>query len=219
MVAGAAFGLALMLKPTLLLMAPVALLAGGHRRALIASSVTCACALALSIVVHGVGPWIAWLTVAPDYLARIAADPRYRTAIIAPTGLVIRLGATGWLLTICRIGLVVVGATLVAGVFRIRGASPALRVVALVGASLLATPYAMNYETALLAPAAAFAVIEAEGVRRLGLGLAVYVSLASAGLPNIGGFAFPIFLGLALWFFAPAAVMPIGRSPSVFRSR
>ncbi len=198
-VAGAVLGLAIMLKPTLLLMTPIALLAGGHWRALVAAGLTCVCVLGLSVILYGVGPWNDWVTVAPTYLARIAADPRYRTAIIAPTALAIGLGVTGWPLAVCRIGFAVAGAGLAAGVFRLKGASPALRLLALIGGSLLATPYAMNYETALLSPAAALAVVEARGLRRLAFAAVAYLALALAGLPNIGVLAFPVFLGLALW--------------------
>jgi hypothetical protein len=204
--AGVLIGLALMLKPTLLLMAPVALLAGGHWRALFATGLTCATILAVSLLLFGVGPWIDWITVAPGYLARIAADPRYRTAIIAPTGLAIRLGVVGWALTASRMVFAVTGAVLATAVFRRTGSSPALRLVALVGGSLLAAPYAMNYECALLAPAAALAVSEAKGRRGLGIAVAAYLALALAGLPDIGAFAFPIFLILTLWRGAPASI-------------
>jgi hypothetical protein len=204
--AGVALGLAAMLKPTLLLMVPVALIAGGYWRTLLAAGVTCAAVMALSIALWGLGPWIDWLTVAPDYLARIAADPRYRTAIIAPTGLAIGLGAAAWPLTVCRIGFAVAGVALAAGVFRRGGASPALRLVAVIGGSLLATPYAMSYETALLAPVAALGVIEASGRPRFWLAVVGYLALALAGLPNIGAFAFPIFLVLALWPTASASI-------------
>jgi hypothetical protein len=197
--AGVAFGLAVMLKPTLLLMAPVALIAGGYWRALWSMAATCAVALALSIVVDGVGPWIAWLTVSPGYLARIAVDPRYRTAIIAPTGLAIRLGVTGWPLAACRFFLALLGAAMAALGFRAKGGDRSLRLVALVGGSLLAAPYAMNYETTLLAPAAALTLVDAGSPRRLWLAAAAYVALAFAGLPNVGAFALPVFLILAIW--------------------
>jgi hypothetical protein len=215
--AGVAFGLALMLKPTLLLMVPVALLAGGHWRALFATALTCAAVMAVSILLYGVGPWIDWLTVAPGYLARIAVDPRYRTAIIAPTGLAIRLGVTGWPLTACRIGLAAVGAALAAGVFRLKSARPALRLVAVVGGSLLAAPYAMNYETAILAPAAALAVCESRSPRDLAL--VAYFALALAGLPHIGAFAFPVFLVVTLGGTGLSAKLkPRARSPDERRS-
>ena len=197
--AGAALGVALMLKPTLLLMTPLALLVGGHRRAFCAMGVTCALVVGLSIAAYGAEPWIAWLTVAPPYLTHMAGDPRYRTAIIAPTGLVIRLGLSGWPLTICRIGFLVIGAAVAALVFRDRRSGPDLRLIAIAGGSLLAAPYAMNYETALLAPAAAFAVVVgADTTGRFWPAVAAYVALALAGLPNIGVFAFPVFLVLAL---------------------
>jgi hypothetical protein len=169
----------------------------------------CAAIMAVSILLYGVGPWIDWLVVAPKYLARIAVDPRYRTAIIAPTGLAIRLGVTGWPLTACRIGLAVAGAALAAGVFRRESSSPAFRLVALVGGSLLAAPYAMNYETALLAPAAALAVCEAQTPRRLQVAIVAYVALALAGFPNISAVAFLIFLTMASIDFAREAAKPL----------
>jgi hypothetical protein len=215
-VAGVALGLAVMLKPTLLLMAPVALLAGGHWRALLATGLTCAAVMAASIVLYGVGPWIDWLTVAPGYLARISVDSRYRAAIIAPTGLAIRFGVTGWPLTACRIGLAMTGAALAAGIFRLNGASPAFRLVAMVGGSLLAAPYAMNYETTLLAPAAALAVCESRALRTVGLAVVAYLALALAGLPNIGAFAFPVFLAVTLW--RAWTLRSPARSPSEHRS-
>ena len=214
--AGVALGLALMLKPTLMLMVPVALLAGGHWRALIASGLTCAAILAVSILVYGVGPWIDWLTVAPRYLARISVDSRYRTAIIAPTGLAIRLGVTGWPLTTLRVAFAITGAALAAGIFRMKSASSASRLVALIGGSLLAAPYAMNYETTLLAPAAALAVCESRALRTVGLAVAAYLALAVAGLPDVGAFAFPVFLAVTLW--SAWTLKPLARSPDERRS-
>ena len=215
--AGVALAPALMLKPTLMLMVPVALLAGGHWRALLAAGLTCAAVLGLSILLYGLGPWIDWLTVAPGYLAHISVDSRYRTAIIAPTGLAIRLGLNGWPLTTLRIAFAITGATLAAGVFRMKNASSASRLVALVGGSLLAAPYAMNYETALLAPAAALAVCDSPALRGLALAVVAYLALALAGLPNVGAFAFPVFLAVTLW--SAWTLKPLARSPDERRSR
>ena len=159
--AGVALGLALALKPTLLIMAPLALAATGRWRALAGAVVAGGAAVGLSAILFGVQPWIEWLTVAPGYLAKIGTDPRYATAIISPAVLASQLGLSGPTAWLWKGLCVAAGAAIaVVGLRRARG-SAVSKLAFLVGGSLIASPYAMNYETALLAPVAALALTTA----------------------------------------------------------
>ena len=195
--AGAALGLVLALKPTLLLMAPLMLLAGGQWRAFIATGLTGLAAIGLSALAFGIRPWIDWVIVAPGYLARISEDPRYITGIIAPSVLANRLGFGPGAALAWRLAWIAVGALIAVVAGRRKGLPTAGRVTAMVVASLVASPYAMNYETTLLAPGAAIALVAADDLKTRILAVAAYCVLALAGLPTIGAYAFLAYAVLA----------------------
>jgi hypothetical protein len=195
--AGALLGAAAAFKPTILLMAPVALLGGGHWKSLISAGVTGLALVGLSALLWGPGLMFEWLTYAPPYLAAITSDTRYVTAIVAPAGLAAQLGLTGDALLVWRCAFVVVAATGAFLVFR-RTRTLWPRLSALFGASLLATPYAMNYEMTLLLPGAVLAMMTVEGVRSRWLSFGAYWAMVFAGLPVVGGVSFLIYLALTL---------------------
>jgi hypothetical protein len=149
-----------------------------------------------------------WLAVAPSYLAHITHDPRFQTSIVTPLGLALQLGVNGWALTLWRVAFVALGVALAAQTFR-RPKPIATRLTVLFGGSLMVSPYAMNYETALLAPGAVLAMLTARDSRGRVIALAAYVALATAGFPGVSAGALLIFLAL---FLAPNLNRP--RPPS-----
>ncbi len=194
--AGILLGLAAAFKPTVLLMAPVAMMAGGHWRSLIAAGLAGLAMMALSVLFWGVQPWLAWFAYAPNYLATITANHAYVLGIVAPTGLAARLGLDGDLLLLWRCAFALMGGLATVLVFR-RTKALWPRLTALFAASVLATPYAMNYEMALILPGAVLALITARTLRSQILALAAYWGLAFAGLPSVGSYSIFIFLVFA----------------------
>jgi hypothetical protein len=195
--AGALLGAAAGFKPTILLMAPVALVGGGHWRSLISAGVCGLALVGLSALIWGPGLWLEWLAYAPHYLTAITANTRYVTAIVAPAGLAAQLGLGGVALLVWRFVFMAAAAV---GAFLVFRRTRALwaRLSALFGASLLATPYAMNYEMTLLLPGAVLALMAVEGARARWLAFGAYWALVFAGLPVVGGVAFLLYIGLTL---------------------
>ncbi len=100
-------------------------------------------------------------------------------------------------LTLWRAAFALIALALAIAVFRRTGAL-APRLAALFGASLLASPYAMTYETTLLAPGAVLALLAAPDRRAGIMAAAAFAALALAGFPPFSAAAFLIFLALAL---------------------
>jgi len=147
--AGALLGVAAAIKPTLFILAPFALVAGGHWRSLIFAGGGGLCAIALSALCFGVEPWFAWFDAIPRFQALFLENETLVRTAVSPYALGVRYGfESGWIIVVC-------GAVALAGViFTFRATDDvAARLVALFGGALLMTPYAMNYELALLAPA------------------------------------------------------------------
>jgi hypothetical protein len=195
--AGALLGAAAAFKPTVVLMAPLALIGGGHWRSLIWAGITGLGLAALSGLLWGFDHWLVWLTYAPNYLAAITSNRAYVTAIVAPAGLAARLGLVGPQLLAWRLAFALIGAAGAVLVFR-RSKSLWARLTALFGASLVAAPYAMNYELTLLIPGAVLALFTVGPGRPRTLAFGAYWSLALAGLPVIGPLLVFVYLALAL---------------------
>jgi Glycosyltransferase family 87 len=195
--AGVLLGAAAAFKPTVLMMAPAALIGGRHWRSLIVSGLTGLAFVGLSALIWGPGLWFTWLAYAPRYLAAITGNPDYVTAIVAPAGLAAQLGLSGSWLLAWRLAFAGAGCVAAVLVFR-RSRALWPRLTALFGASLIATPYAMNYETTLLLPGAVLALLSVWGARARGLAFGAYWALAFAGLPVVGPLAVFVYFALAL---------------------
>ena len=199
--AGACLGVAAAFKPTVLLMAPVALIAGGHWRAMLGAALAGLMVVVLSVAAFGLGPWQAWIAAEPAFADHIIHNLRYFTGIITPTGLALQLGLTGWAGVAWRVGFAVVGVVMTVMVFR-RMTDLAPRLTALIGGGLLVSPYVMTYETALLAPGAVLAMLTASetpvGARRVVIAALAFVALTVAGFPNVGAGALLVFLALSM---------------------
>lgn len=195
--AGACLGVAAAFKPTVLLMAPIALIAGGHWRAMLGAALAGLMVVVLSIAAFGLGPWQAWIAAASGFSDHIIHNPRYFTGIITPTGLALQLGLTGWAGVLWRGVFAVVGIVMAVMVFR-RTTDLAPRLTALLGGGLLVSPYVMTYETALLAPGVVLAMLTAPGGRPRIIAALAFVALAVAGFPNVGAAALLVFLALSM---------------------
>ncbi len=170
--AGVLFGL-LAYKPQFALMIPVALLAGGHWRAMLAAAATVAMASAATLIAFGLTPWRAFLASLP-FTRRVVLEggglePYKLQSVFAAVRLI---GGTVELAYAAQ-GFVACLVTLALW-FLWRGCVDArLKLAGLVLASLLVTPYVLDYDLVVLGPALAallsFAV--ARGVPAYGLSL------------------------------------------------
>jgi len=148
--AGVLFGLAAAVKPQLLMLLPLALVAQARWRTIVATGVTGLVLCAAAMAVWGLEPWIQWL----------GALPRFEQLVSHARGLVANAITPYSALTFWRLNgawsllLAPLAAGWVWTTFR-RDADFADRLMALFGGAFLISPYAMNYELALFAPATA----------------------------------------------------------------
>ena len=153
-VAGVFFG-ALCYKPHFALLVPVALAAGGHWRALLATFAAATALCLLSLSVFGCDTW-------HDYLAAAAASPAvYQsgrisfTGFINPFGAVLMLGGTPRMAYRVQALTILAAVALVAYVWR-RGLSLPIRAATLAAATLAALPIGLFYDLMLAAIATAW---------------------------------------------------------------
>jgi len=191
--AGVLTALAAAIKPQALLMAPVALAACGALEAALAAGLAFAALGAASLALYGPGAWGAWLASLPTFQGAIARTPHLGAAVITPAWAARELGLGGAAAAACTAAFAVAGASLVWRTFR-RGGEAAPRLAALASASLMAAPYAMSYDGALVAPAAAALAISGLERRRplqlaLALGSTLLITAPYLGLVGLLGFA------------------------------
>jgi len=190
--AGLLFGIAAAVKPQFAILVPVALLAGRHWRT-IAGSVAGFSAMLLLSLPFGLFLW-------PDWLAMIGKHP----SIVSGYGLDV-LGATP-LLALKVLGLplwldvpfVLLAIWLVWRAFRADDVKK--QVLVLLAATLIASPYAIRYEVAMLAPSLLDALL-AGTVRGLLIALPLYCLNVLAIVPAL-------IVSLVAATFAPAAKGP-----------
>jgi hypothetical protein len=162
-IAGCLIGVAAALKPQLLILAPLALIAGGHYRALI-SAAAAGLTVVLLTLPFGVGIWLDWVSALPQFLETVE-KLKILGRGITPTAMLWNIGITGPAQFVASLGFGLLAATAVWNVFRYQ-TDVALRLVALIGGGLWCSPYAMNYELALLAPAAALFMLQGRAGER-----------------------------------------------------
>jgi hypothetical protein len=151
--AGVLLGIAAAVKPQLLVLFPLALALEARWRALAAAIGAGGAMCAISAAVLGVSPWFEWIAALPRFSALInGAD--YLPMTITPTGALVRLGLGGPPLLAAQTAFSAAGVGVVWWAFT-RATTPAQRLTALIGGSLLIAPYALKYELAAIAPAAA----------------------------------------------------------------
>lgn len=203
--AGMWFGL-LAYKPQLGLLLPLALAAGGHWRTIATAGLTVAATVALSAALFGLEAWTAFAGSAgraSDAILRDGATgwPPIQTAFAA-----IRLWGGGVGAAYAAQAVVTLAAAAATVHLWHRPSPFALRAAALLVGSLLATPYAMDYDLTLLGPALAFWAAHAlrHGFRRWE---ASALALAWAA-PLIGRSA-ALHLGLPVGFAALALLFAL----------
>lgn len=144
-VAGALLGL-LVFKPQLAVLVPVALLAGGHRRALIAAGCSAAGLSLASLAVFGTATWVDWfrlmLGATPQFSQWEATGRQSGMSVFACVYAICHADA---LSRLAQDMMIVVAALLVALVFRMPGRQ-SLRAAALLLAIGLAAPHYSNYD-------------------------------------------------------------------------
>lgn len=208
--AGVLFGIAGMIKPPLLLLAPVALAGGGYWRAFIAAGVTAGVIGLLSLALFGLDAWLTWLSVLPGFRDLVIGFPPLLRNAVTPYAMAVRLG---WLPDAATALAALVAVPLALLAFA-RSRDLAVRLAALVGGALLISPYAMNYELAALAPALAAARLRKPGdVLVLTMwGTCLFATVSLAGLLAGYGWA------LARLIRPPAPAYPNRASAAVSRS-
>jgi Glycosyltransferase family 87 len=148
--AGVLFGLAAAVKPQLLMLLPLALIAEGRWRTIVATGVTGLALCAVSAAVWGLQPWFEWL----DALARFERLVSHSSGLVA-NSITPYAALTFWRIEgTWALLLAPAAAFWVWTTFR-RGGDLADKLMALFGGAFLISPYAMNYELALFAPATA----------------------------------------------------------------
>lgn len=145
---GLLFGLAVLLKPHAVVLAPVALLAARDYRALIWAAGVSGTGLLLSAVIWGMQPWLAWIHALSRFDAIVRSDGILMRGVTI-TALATSLNAPSWIYLFGSAW----GVVLVWRVFR--QDHPALHRLAAFGCGcILSVPYAMNYDLAALQIAA-----------------------------------------------------------------
>lgn len=149
--AGCLFGVAAAIKPQLLILTPLALIASQQYRALYSAAFT-AIAMVVFTLPLGVSLWFDWLAALPKFLLIVEKlDILGRN--VTPVGIFWNIGVTGIELKLIGVIFACFATLIVWNVFR-NDTDWTKRLVALVGGGLWCSPYAMNYELAILAPAA-----------------------------------------------------------------
>ncbi|MFI4935226.1 MAG: glycosyltransferase family 87 protein [Caulobacterales bacterium] len=220
--AGVLFGLAGSIKPQTLILLPVAMIAIGQWRVLVSAGVTAALAALASVAVFGLHAWLEWLAAVPRFEHFIMTTPGLQRGVITPTGLGVTLALDPGSLATWRL-LFAVGAVALAWfVFR-NTQDPARRLAALLGGGLFISPYAMHYDAALLAPAAALMLTHRAAPRAWITALAAGAVLCCAAIPHWGAAAVILFVlmvaltredATAPALGVPAPQMARGESPA-----
>jgi hypothetical protein len=147
---GMLMGAAALIKPTTLLLVPIALIARRRYRALWAWLLTGLFGVLASLLLFGASAWLAWFRALQDFQALFFASPSLLSDAITPLALTARAGIDAWLLLLVWAGVAI---ALTWIVFR-RELSIADQMIALFGGALFMSPYSMDYELAVLVPAA-----------------------------------------------------------------
>lgn len=156
--AGTLFGVAATIKPQILILAPLALLAGRHYSALISSIAAGTLIGGVSAIVFGVDMWLAWAQSLPTFLDAVRHNGVSGYGV-TPGSLAWHLGLQGTGALVLKLLLGLAGVVLCWRVFRITDSLPE-RLAAMIGGGFLVLPHAMGYELAILAPAAAMYVLK-----------------------------------------------------------
>ena len=194
--AGVLFGMAAAIKPQLLMLLPLALVAEARWRTIVATGVTGLSLCAASVAVWGLTPWFEWLNALPRFEALVTHAHLLVANAITPYSALVYWGEKGtWALLLAPAAAFWVWRT-----FR-RPSDMADRIIALFGGAFLISPYAMNYELALFAPATAIYLARTKDTRWPGYVLA---AIAQAVVVHPAFFNLAVTLTLPLQKALPA---------------
>ena len=155
--AGLLITLAGILKPSMLVFAPVALAAGGHWRAFAAAAVATLAAGAVTTLAFGAERWLEWYEAISGFAAVL--EGRGIVERVVTLNIAIQsLGLPGGVELALRVAGGLLGLVLCALIFR-RTADPGARLVGLYGTALFASPYAMGYDLMVMLPVAAWVML------------------------------------------------------------
>jgi hypothetical protein len=191
--AGVLFGLAGVIKPQAMLLLPVALFALGAWRAM-AMTAFCAAAVAVaSALVFGAHAWVDWFAAVSRFEDWVMKSPGLVRGMITPTALGMSMGLDPGALATWRLGFGLGAIAMVWFVFR-STEDPARRLTALFGGALFITPYAMHYDAALLAPAAALMLTHRSRPGEWIVAIVASALLCCAAIPHWGAAAVTLFI-------------------------
>jgi len=203
LIAGVLLGMAAALKPQVLVLAPLGLAAARDWRTLLAATATGAGLCAASAALWGAQTWIDWLAALPRFQHEVVgADPGLTRALISAPAAFELMGLPGALAYL----LAPPAGLLVWWTFRVREDALA-RSAAMLGGALLISPYAMHYDAALLAPAAAAGMARIKDRAWL-LEFSVCCLFASSMAFRV----VPVLMGLAVAVIACCRAAPQQRS-------
>lgn len=147
--AGVALGL-LAYKPHFLVLPAVLALVLGNRQVLAGMIVTVAALVGLSVALYGIEPWLAWLPASSRQFSYLASGDLPLPRVISVYGFVLYATGRVSLSLAVHAMFAIAAALLVVEVWR-RADDPMLRVVTLAVGCVFVTPYAFDYDLAVLA--------------------------------------------------------------------
>lgn len=201
--AGALLG-CLAYKPQLGLLLPLALLAGGHWRAVLAAGATVVALFAVSAGLFGLENWVRLPASMSEAQHLILDQGRAGWAILQSAfSAVRRWGGSATMGYAVQVPIALAVAATVFAVWRSRAAHE-LKAATLIVGSLMATPYVIDYDLTVLGPAIAF--LAAHGLRR-GFGRWMASALALAWIAPLAGRVALGELGLPLGFASLALLL------------
>ena len=157
MLAGALLGTAAAIKPQMLVLAPIALVAGGYFAALWASIAAGLAMILMSAAIFGAGIWFDWLAALPRFIDVVRGMDILDRGI-TPTAMLWNADVDEAIAIPVRLAFIAAAVFFAWRIFRATDSLPH-RLIALAGGALLCSPYAMNYEIVLLAPAAVLFIL------------------------------------------------------------
>lgn len=167
LLAGLGFALIASVKPQLVLLAPLLLLARKDWLALGAASIGYIAIVILSVVVFGIAPWFEWIASMENF-HRVLLDQNVTAVAATPAG-----AAEHWGLP----PLPFLAAGLVAGTWlmvRCRNDGPLEVCAAIAVGSLLAAPYALTYDLAPVVPFLVCIIFRGSIAGAVALGVAIH---------------------------------------------
>ena len=191
--AGALFGLAGVIKPQALVMLPVALFALGAWRTMLVTALTALLVALASAMAFGMHAWLDWFSAVSRFERWVMQTPGLVRGMITPTALGMTMGLDPAALDTWRLGFAVGAIAIVWHVFR-KTEDPARRLTALLGGGLFVTPYAMHYDAALLAPAAALMLTHRRQPGDWMVAIGASALLCCAAIPQWGAAAVTAFV-------------------------